>query len=535
MTLAQESLAQRLRSTQPAPPRVAAVAGLIAGLAAGLLAVLPGNPLLAPLVLLALALGLAILARPDLAAPVAIGAVYSNAAVIAAQFHGAPYALAAAVPMLLLWPVAHRIVLRREPLVGMPLIALLVAYLGVMALSAVTSHNVELAMAEVNRFVTEGLVLYILIVQAIREPRLLWATIGVLLLIGGVLGALSLVQQLTGTWEWNYLGFSQAEGTGFLIEGGRDPVVQYRVAGPIGEKNRYAQVMLALVPLAIVALRRARPLAIRPVILVLLALILAGIALTFSRGAAVGGVALLAGLVALGIVGRRGVLLALAAVAAIGLAIPAWIARLATLEGLASAADASDRVISQRLNDVLAAFLVFAEHPILGVGPDLFSTVYRQYATRVPGLPGDRDYEAHILFGDIAAETGILGVVTFFGLMALTIVLLVRARRAAIAVGRGDLSDLASAFLLVIVVYLSTGLFLHLSYQRFYWLAMALAAAAALAVAREAKRVAEEQAVEKRAGETRAADGRTGMLQAAAPASSAARAGWPGRPGDARR
>jgi hypothetical protein len=67
-------------------------------------------------------------------------------------------------------------------------------------------------------------------------------------------------------------------------------------------------------------------------------------------------------------------------------------------------------------------------------------------------------------------------------------VLLVRARRLAISRGRKDLGELASAFLLVVVVHLSTGLFLHLSYQRYYWLAMALAAVAALVVAAEARR-----------------------------------------------
>jgi putative inorganic carbon (hco3(-)) transporter len=466
-------------------------AGLAAvglGAAIGVVVALMGNAFLVPLLLLTALVGLAVLVRPELAVPMAIGLIYSNAAVVAAQLHGAPYLLAAAVPGLLLLPVIQQVVMRRQPLVGLPLIALLVAYLGVLLLSALTSRNPAMGSEEVGRFVGEGLVLYVLVLQAIRGSRLLWAVIGVLLAVGGVLGMLSLIQQVTGTFDQNYFGFSQADGRGFAFAGAAGEEVQRRVAGPIGEKNRYGQVMLALVPLAIVAIRRAPSLALKAVLAILLLLISAGVVLTFSRGAAVGAVALIAGLVALGLIGRRGLLVAGGAMAALLLAVPAWAGRLATLEGLTDAADAGDRVIAQRLNDVLAAFLAFLENPVLGVGPAQFSTVYREYAVRVPGLPGDRDFEAHTLYGDVAAETGLLGLITFFGLVALTTVLLVRARRLAISRGRKDLGELASAFLLVVVVHLSTGLFLHLSYQRYYWLAMALAAVAALVVTAEARR-----------------------------------------------
>jgi hypothetical protein len=44
---------------------------------------------------------------------------------------------------------------------------------------------------------------------------------------------------------------------------------------------------------------------------------------------------------------------------------------------------------------------------------------------------------------------------------------------------------MATAFSLSVVTYMTTGIFLHLSYARYFWLIMALAGAAALIALRE--------------------------------------------------
>src|SRR5690606_12304838 len=58
---------------------------------------------------------------------------------------------------------------------------------------------------------------------------------------------------------------------------------------------------------------------------------------------------------------------------------------------------------------------------------------------------------------------------------------------------RPDLANLATGLLLALVAYLTTGIFLHLSYARYFWLMMALANAAvyiAAELGREAERPA---------------------------------------------
>jgi hypothetical protein len=47
---------------------------------------------------------------------------------------------------------------------------------------------------------------------------------------------------------------------------------------------------------------------------------------------------------------------------------------------------------------------------------------------------------------------------------------------------RPDLAAIATGFSLAIVAYLATGLFLHLSYARYFWLMLALGGAAAVVI-----------------------------------------------------
>ena len=68
--------------------------------------------------------------------------------------------------------------------------------------------------------------------------------------------------------------------------------------------------------------------------------------------------------------------------------------------------------------------------------------------------------------------------------------MLLTARRASI-VKRPDLERLTTPFLLALMTYYVTGLFLHLSFARFYWLMLAVATAAAVVTLREVASAAE--------------------------------------------
>jgi O-antigen ligase len=89
------------------------------------------------------------------------------------------------------------------------------------------------------------------------------------------------------------------------------------------------------------------------------------------------------------------------------------------------------------------------------------------------------DREAHNLYLGMAAELGLIGLTVFLIIVGLTLRDLARARR---AVRQHDslMADITTGFMLSIVAYMATGIFLHMSFIRYFYLMLALAAASGL-------------------------------------------------------
>jgi len=455
------------------------------GLSAGVGAIGGNNPVLAVASVGALLLAVSMAIRPDVAAFVVVGVLYSNAAVIAVQFHGVPAFAAVAVPLLLIVPVGYELVVRRRPVVITSAFPLMIVFFLVQILGTIFADDVASAYDELVTFVVEGIGLYFLIINTIRSIDTLRWVVWVLLAVGTFLGLLSFYQDATKTYDNNYGGFAQMSdaliSTGSAASGAD---AQPRLAGPIGEKNRYAQVMLMLVPLGLfwaVSARRRLPkiLAIGAAGAASL-----GVALTFSRGAAVGFALVLLVMIALGYIRPIQVFLVGLAVALLMVAVPTYGNRLGSLVDLTSlvSGDSSsgspDGAVLSRATEGIAALLVFADHPLIGVGPGRFPAYYRLYADDVGIRVLNQDRQAHDLYLHIAAETGILGLVAFLGILGLTLRDLIRVRKRWLKL-RPDVAAMATGLGLAVVTYMTTGLFLHLSYARYFWLVLAVAGAAA--------------------------------------------------------
>jgi O-antigen ligase len=125
---------------------------------------------------------------------------------------------------------------------------------------------------------------------------------------------------------------------------------------------------------------------------------------------------------------------------------------------------------------MLAAAMVFADHPVLGVGPDMFRYYYQEYAQESNYRILTTNREAHNLFLGVAADNGILGLICFGMILFVNFRGLVHVRQHWIQT-RPEYVNLANGFILAILAYLATGLFLHFAYIRYFWLLMALAGA----------------------------------------------------------
>lgn len=478
---------------------------VIASMTAGLTFAVMGEPLLAIAAMLVLPACAAICRWPDAAVPFVAFILYTNAAVVAVHFHGVPYAVAAAFPLLLLIPIARDVIFRNQRVVVTRNMAWILAFFLVQFVGAMFSARPEKALGECAKTVLEGGVLYVLLVNAIRSPQQVKHAVRALLAAGAFMGAITLSQQLTQTYEDPWFGFGQLSShedrergetriggfqTGEISIDGA--VRQPRLSGPIGEKNRFAQIMAMLVPLGIFQLMGKRRRSSHR-LLTFAALVLTGVgcSLAFSRGAAVGLGLMFLVMIALGYVRGRHIFLVFAGGAIVAAIVPQYAVRLATIFDAASAATGggvhlmtADGATRGRVTEMKAGALLFADHPLIGVGPKMYGHHYNEYARLAGGKVVQGTRQPHSLMVGIPAEHGLLGTIAFSGILVIAFRDLARARRRWRGL-RPDLAHTATALILVLVVYLSTSIFLHAAYVRYFWFMLGLAGAVSCLVAPE--------------------------------------------------
>lgn len=298
------------------------------------------------------------------------------------------------------------------------------------------------------------------------------------------MGGLSLFQQLTGTFNNNYGGFAQVDGKGFITEKTlQGEVVQLRVAGPVGEKNRYGQVMLMLVPLGFFQALGAESRKFRLLAFILTGLTLMGCVLTYSRGAMVAFLLLLLIMGFLKYIKLGQLFGVLLGILLLLQAFPQINQRFSTLGNIFSTQEAgglenADGSIQGRATEVLVALLIFRDHPVLGVGSGMYRYEVARYSEIIgyKNIAGER--EPHSLYPGVAAETGILGFTTLMAIFLYTLYRLATARTYWLERKKQDVANLCTGFFLAVVSYMATGIFLHISYFRYLWIIMALAAVA---------------------------------------------------------
>ena len=106
-----------------------------------------------------------------------------------------------------------------------------------------------------------------------------------------------------------------------------------------------------------------------------------------------------------------------------------------------------DWVLEQRAALVIAGVLMFLEHPIIGVGPGGFADNLDRFGAQVSQL-WDIQPTPHNAYVQMAAETGVIGLVAFVTFLAVTLWgLLKEVRRAGRETGRRNTLDLRRALL----------------------------------------------------------------------------------------
>lgn len=296
-----------------------------------------------------------------------------------------------------------------------------------------------------------------------------------------IISILTLIQVVIGDPTLQFGGLAKID-QGHLY----GDVTHLRPAGPLGDANYLARILILAFPLAAflgvgTASRREQAMYV-----IAAALIGAGILFTYSRGgalslAAVGGLMVLVGRVR---VTPANVLVGVLVLVAL---IPTKVGkRLLTLESLLrSDTDLSvvDASAAKRRQLLGVASRVFIDNPLLGVGIGNFGKNYPAYANLVglstlDHIPAGVRQFAHNLYLEIAAETGLAGLLTFLGAMAVALVTLYRCRQALLARGHDGHAAMVTSIALGLAGYLLSSVFLHSGWHRYLWLYLGFAVAA---------------------------------------------------------
>jgi putative inorganic carbon (hco3(-)) transporter len=337
-------------------------------------------------------------------------------------------------------------------------LAYLVASLGATDRAAAASETLDL----VSYGVVVALLMVLLDTMAWLR-RAVWAVV-----IGiGLLALLAIFQQVTKTYGSSYAGFA-----GVLPDGD-----VMRSAGPLNP-NPFGQILATTAVLAFYLARIHSRLPARALAGAIAFACVVAVVYSQSRAALI---ALLVVAVAIGVL--HGVRLRVLAVAVCGLialgtlVLPQSLQQ--RIDALSDAAGSSgptlqDSSLRGRTSENLAALRMWADHPLLGVGPDNFEVHYQTYSETIGIDQRAQRRGAHNLYLESLAETGLLGAVAFFGVLWLA---LSGAWRARSRLPGGD-ALLGEGLAVALGAFLICAVTLHSAYARYEWIFIGLGLAA---------------------------------------------------------
>ena len=353
----------------------------------------------------------------------------------------------------------ERLEVPRELLI---LAALALAYVG----SSLFASDRGAAVAETLDLVSYGVVVGMLMVL-LDSPS--WLSRAMWAVVAGVslLAFLAIVQQLTKTYGSSYGGFASVLPAGEAL----------RSAGPLNP-NPFGQVLVTSAVFAFYLARAdSRPYA-RALGGALAVVCATGAIYTQSRAAVI--TLLIAAIAVALLQGVRVRVVAATACVAIVLGavlLPNTLQqRVGALSEAVTSGGASleDGSLRGRKSENLAGLQMWADHPLIGVGPDNFEVHYRDYSAGIGIDQRTQRRAAHNLYLESLAETGLVGTLAFLGVLGLA---LAGAWRARSRLEGGD-ALLGEGLLVGLGAFLICAVTLHSAYARYEWIFLGLALAA---------------------------------------------------------
>ncbi|HSL41883.1 MAG TPA: O-antigen ligase family protein [Anaerolineales bacterium] len=428
--------------------------------------------------LLGIMIVFAIIIKPSLGANILVLAIFTNVSdLLTKQGYAGltqPLVIIVALALFIRYlyagekPVSHFQTFRIE--------FFLLFYFVVVAASVIVAGDQNRALTDVFDLGKDIVIVYC-ILFALRQPAQWKQTVWLIIIITTALAGLSAYQFITNNYQQTFMDLASVVMA--RVDGEN---LTARAGGPVNAPNVWAQILVAVSMLLIFRIMQAKQPLARLVMVAMLGIMLYAVLNTYSRAAIV---VLVIDIVIVMLVLKRHVnpfiaVAALAVLVVIYQFLPAsYQNRISTLSFVTSESGIyEDSSFRGRSSEMLTGLAMFAEHPILGVGTANYRPNYQRYA-QVVGLEfRAEERDAHSLYVQVVAETGVLGAIAFFGLI---LTLLSALNRACLDIQNSPRLQSwlpwMNAIRMAIMSYLLTSFFLHNAYFRYFWILFAMALA----------------------------------------------------------
>lgn len=413
------------------------------------------------------------------ALPLLVALVYLNISNILVRRYDIPSLLQLAVVALTILALSEERLAGLVHILTRPLTVLLMSYIAVLLLTTTFARNPRIADQRVIES-CKSFGIFLLVVALASSVRRLRIAAFTLVICSAFLSLLGIYQTLTGNYARWFGGLARVKNAHIYGD-----VFQPRIAGPLGDPNFFAQILLLAVPVALFIGWESRG-KHRWLAFGCAAIIVAATLLTYSRGGMLAlGVILVLALIAHRVDRRRMIGGGVALLVLLMLLPASLTRRFVTIEQILPGSGETihrDSSFEKRKLLTATAWVIFKNNPLFGVGAGNYTVWFDHYSEQVGSEargyddPGETHYP-HNLYLEIAAETGVVGLIIFAAIVAMTLAHLRAANRALAEEGLREAAGVAKALELAVIGYLVSGLFLHGHFQRYLWLIFGLAVA----------------------------------------------------------
>ena len=159
------------------------------------------------------------LKRPDLSTVAILTLVFANVFVLAKRKLGLPQIVVASPFLLLAFPLAHYLLIKRQKVIFDYTFCLMLLFLLVLLASTMLfAQDMDAALDYLLTYCVEGLFLYFIIVNVVRNLPTLRRVTWVLLICGALLGSLALYQEVIHEKNNNFGGLAQTDSARLAIQ-----------------------------------------------------------------------------------------------------------------------------------------------------------------------------------------------------------------------------------------------------------------------------------------------------------------------------